>query len=546
MNSAPDLSFFLWMAAIVIGLICVMAPLLAGKRYAREINKLTKLMALFSTPPQTEASLKKLRYDIPKANLFAQIVESWFPHDETEQIAGAPAPVCGRFSKQLNHITGDGAVALEVFYDIVLPQTPIPVHRRRGKLTMRLHEDAPRKQTEVEYIWEGAELAVSDLFSIDAKILRYFIDRIKNEFRARGYSELSPEGESQALEQKARALGGRQAKQWWRTYDAGATGQKQYSFWPNPQDYAEAVQNPKSNFKDQSLQLCNVVVNDLGIPRVASGMFASVYQMRSEEELWALRCFDTRLIDQQERYKAISSFILSDDLTYTVDFHYLEDGIKCGDTWFPVLKMTWVEGQALDAYVSDIVGNYSMLEKLRWEFQTMMVKMRLNGIAHGDLQHGNILVSSGEIYLVDYDGFYVPELAGKHSNELGHANFQHPKRTESVFAPYMDNFSAQLIDFSLLCLMEDPSLWQKFNGGDECLLLRKADLVNPAASKLVSVLNNHESGRIREGVRRFLSYLDMAIEDIPYLESDAPIAINTSKTATTDRVCESQSPTVNR
>ena len=527
----------------MIGLLCVMAPLLAGKR----ANKLTKLVALFSTPLQTESSLKKLRYDIPKATLFAQIVESWFPHDETEQIEGTPAPVCGRFSKNLNHITGEGTVALEIFYDIVVPQTRIPLNRRRGKLTMRLHEDLARKQTEVEYLWEGAELALSDMFSIDAKVLRYFIERIKNEFKARGYSELTPGGESQVLEQKSRTLGVRQAKQWWRTYDAGATGQKQYSFWPNPQDYAESVQNPKSNFKDQSLQHCTAVVNELGIPLVASGMFASVYQMRSEEELWALRCFDTRLIDQQERYKAISSFILSDDLTYTVDFHYLEDGIKCGDSWFPVLKMTWVEGQGLDAYVRDNVSNYSTLEKLRWEFQTMMVKMRLNGIAHGDLQHGNILVCSGEIYLVDYDGFYVPKLAGKHSNELGHGNYQHPKRTESVFAPYMDNFSAQLIDFSLLCLMEDPTLWQKFNGGDECLLFRKADFVNPSASKFVAALSHHESGRIRDGVRRLLSYLDMAIENIPYLECDAPVSVSTSIPASGgDRAAENDASRINR
>ena len=44
--------------------------------------------------------------------------------------------------------------------------------------------------------------------------------------------------------------------------------------------------------------------------------------------------------------------------------------------------------------------------------------MREHVIAHGDLQHGNIIVQDdGTIRLVDYDGCYVPELAGLKSNE---------------------------------------------------------------------------------------------------------------------------------
>jgi thiamine kinase-like enzyme len=32
------------------------------------------------------------------------------------------------------------------------------------------------------------------------------------------------------------------------------------------------------------------------------------------------------------------------------------------------------------------------------------------GVAHGDLQHGNILVANGKPKLIDYDGMYVPAL----------------------------------------------------------------------------------------------------------------------------------------
>lgn len=41
----------------------------------------------------------------------------------------------------------------------------------------------------------------------------------------------------------------------------------------------------------------------------------------------------------------------------------------------------------------------------------MCKKLHEKSIAHGDLQHGNILVdSNGNIYLIDYDSMFVPSL----------------------------------------------------------------------------------------------------------------------------------------
>ncbi|GAH60317.1 unnamed protein product, partial [marine sediment metagenome] len=255
------------------------------------------------------------------------------------------------------------------------------------------------------------------------------------------------------------------------------------------------------------------------------GMFASVYQLEDENQQWAVRCFDKRLSDQQERYQAISRFILEDHLPFTVDFHYIEDGIKCGDAWFPVLKMPWVEGESLESYLGKIYREPELLQKLRREFQLMMDQLRINGAAHGDLQHGNILVKDGEIYLVDYDGFFVPELSGKKSNELGHHNFQHPGRSENHFGPYLDNFAAWLIDFSLFCLIEDPQLWETFSGGDECLLFRRSDFIKPDSSALISALKHHRSEKIRDGVEILLDLLRKPLEEIPFFESDMSVAI---------------------
>src|SRR4029077_855325 len=103
-------------------------------------------------------------------------------------------------------------------------------------------------------------------------------------------------------------------------------------------------------------------------------------------------------------------------------------------------------------------------------------------IAHGDLQHGNILIVNGQFKLVDSDGMYVPTLARRNSHEVGHPNYQHPRRVATHFGPYLDNFSAWVIYVSLVALSIDPTLWQTTGAGDECLLFRQEDFNNPDTS----------------------------------------------------------------
>lgn len=517
-SSAPDLTFFVWIGIICAGLVFGVLASVLGWHKHKKLRHLRRAFRFLAKPDQIDAEVRKAEYAVLELSNAVQIISSWFTHDDTESLQGAPTRVLGRLLKTMNLNRGSGEITLTIFYDLpfVLKDFSINLAQATAQLVLDIRETG-KGQIEITYKWSGADLAITDMFSIDYKVLHYLIDRTEKEFVQRGYKCISDEKAKGDVEKKMLLRAG-QSKQWWRKYSG--TGGRTYEFWPNPQDYLESVQNPQQNFKDAGLQVCSPTLTELGIPRVASGMFASVYQMKGENEQWALRCFDTRLIDQQERYKAISSFILADDLSYTVDFHYLEDGIKCNGTWFPVLKMTWVEGIPLDAYVRENLKNFQIMQKLRRDFQHMMERLRANSVAHGDLQHGNILVSSSELFLVDYDGFYVPELAGRHSNELGHPNYQHPTRTERVFGPHMDNFSAWVIDLSLLCLIEDPSLWHKFLGGDECLIFRKADFVHPDASKLVVALSNHENQRIRSAVQKLLELLKVSIDEIPYLESD--------------------------
>ena len=76
--------------------------------------------------------------------------------------------------------------------------------------------------------------------------------------------------------------------------------------------------------------------------------------------------------------------------------------------------------------------------------------------------------------LIDYDGMYVPALAGTPSGELGHPAYQHPQRLrEGTYNAEVDRFSHLAIYAAVRCLMVGRrELWQRFNNGDNLLVPR--------------------------------------------------------------------------
>ena len=79
-----------------------------------------------------------------------------------------------------------------------------------------------------------------------------------------------------------------------------------------------------------------------------SGNFADVYQVRCPGGAsWAVKCFTREAPGLRERYAEISKHLQRAKLPFTVDFTYLEKGIRVAGAWYPVLKMQWVEGLTL-------------------------------------------------------------------------------------------------------------------------------------------------------------------------------------------------------
>ncbi len=288
--------------------------------------------------------------------------------------------------------------------------------------------------------------------------------------------------------------------------------------WPTMSDYQDAIQNPQLAFMDQELRQGRPVTDSLGLPRPITGGFASVYQIHSAGTKWAVRCFLRCHQDTERRYGSIGNHLVEVGLPYTAAFQYLARGILVKGQWYPVLKMEWVDGEPLNAYVEKNLSRTDVLQDLDREFTKMVRDLRRVSVAHGDLQHGNILVVNGKLRLVDYDGMFVPDLMGLSSHEVGHPNYQHPARSEKDFGPYLDNFSAHIIHASLVSLSIKPSLWRSSGAGDEQLVFSRRDYRDPASSQILRAMEDSRDATLASLASRVRSIAACpAVSSVPAL-----------------------------
>lgn len=286
--------------------------------------------------------------------------------------------------------------------------------------------------------------------------------------------------------------------------------------WPSAQDYNEAVQFAEVFFDDPELAASTPELNNMGLPRAISGNFASVYKMLKGEKPIAVKCFLRNIYNQHQHYQELSLALCR--LKCVIDFEYLLKGICVNENWFPIVKMGWVEGHQLDQFLSKSLHNKRELDRFLTQFTTVMNELREHGIAHGDLQHGNLIVTKENIMLVDYDGMFVPSMRGQPSRELGHSNFQHPGRTPSHFDERIDRFAAWIIYHSVLLLRSDPGLWQRNGGGEDCLLFRHSDFVKPDQSRLMSELERHPVPDIRNRAKQLRRLFELEFDTVPQFD----------------------------
>ena len=269
------------------------------------------------------------------------------------------------------------------------------------------------------------------------------------------------------------------------------------SHWPTADDYQSAMQNLSLSMSDTELQSGVAAENIMGMPLLYSGGIADVYRVEcaSTGNTWAVKCFKRPTAGLQERYAKISDCLQEKRLPFMVDFEYLDKGIRIANHWYPILKMQWVEGQTLGEYIQSNLSKPDMLDQLLLLWVKLATWLDRAGIAHADLQHGNVmLVPVGDdgtvsLKLVDYDGMWVPALAGSQATELGHPNFQHPQRARDRIYKYeVDRFSHLVICTAIRSLrVGGRSLWSDFDNEDNLLFTAK-DFEVPSESRLMKEL----------------------------------------------------------
>ena len=285
--------------------------------------------------------------------------------------------------------------------------------------------------------------------------------------------------------------------------------------WPPASDYQDAIQNPPTCFNDIELKAGKVAINKIGLPRVASGNFASVYEMKTGANRWAVRCFLRQGEDQQNRYAMLSYYLSKLVVAGLVEFSYQHEGIRVRGKWYPVVKMEWVEGETLTTYVQKNLHQPETLRNLALQWRGLLDRLRQHKIAHADLQHGNVMVSpQGQLRLVDYDGMFVPKLAGHKSSELGHINYQHPKRCPDDFDERLDNFSALVIYTALMALSVEPGLWKRFDTGEN-MLFTAQDFRLPSKSVLLEYLREHQDPALGTLAEKIMTACHGAVAQTP-------------------------------
>jgi hypothetical protein len=242
--------------------------------------------------------------------------------------------------------------------------------------------------------------------------------------------------------------------------------------YPNAQDYTAAVQQPQHAFRLPELRRAHFDLHPTwGIPVPASGNAAVVFKATVAGSAAALRFFIREDVSSHERYTALSRHFVDRSIVDCVaSANWVDDAIQVKDATWPMVQMSWVDGRTLDAYVEYLAtsGNVVALAALADNWRVLIGRLQSAEFAHGDLQHGNILVdTTSSLRLVDFDGSWVAALNDRPApNETGHPNYQ---RTGREWGRWMDSFPALVIYTALLTLSRRPEAWERLHTGENIL-----------------------------------------------------------------------------
>jgi hypothetical protein len=189
--------------------------------------------------------------------------------------------------------------------------------------------------------------------------------------------------------------------------------------------------------------------------------------------------------------------------------------------------MRWIEGQRLKDFIRECFDQPQVLLHLADLWESLAQELRRAGVAHGNLQHDHVRVgraASGTLalHLLDYDGIFVPALAGDQPEKIGHPNYQHPQRLwQKIADADSDRFPNLVVYTALRALaVGGPRLWERFDHGDN-LLFREQDFQEPASSAVFQALWRFPDPVVHALAGRLLLACQGGPADIPLLAEAA-------------------------
>lgn len=234
--------------------------------------------------------------------------------------------------------------------------------------------------------------------------------------------------------------------------------------------YVETLLNPEGLFRSLSGLFVSAPVE------FSAGAYGVVFRVEVDGRPYALKCFTRHQPGRADAYRRIVRSLnraRSEDSAgerHLVAVEWLDEEMFVFDddghaVRYPVLLMEWAEGETLTKRMAAAVAaaDPEELGRLSAAFDRLALWLLAQPFAHGDLKPDNLIVRpDGELTLVDYDGLYLPDMAGERARENGTEGFRSPGRGEGAFDERIDDFSIALMSLTLRVLARWPELYGRF------------------------------------------------------------------------------------
>lgn len=288
--------------------------------------------------------------------------------------------------------------------------------------------------------------------------------------------------------------------------------------YPTLEQYNEAFQHHQLALTDPELKKGTIATTGLGLPLALCGGFALTYTLNTGSAKYAVRCFHKRSNALEDRYRSISARLKTLKSPYFVDFEFQLQGIKVSGKSYPIVKMAWANGTTLGEFLEQHYQNASFLKEFVASLRSVARYLESQNLAHGDIQPGNVMIADNgrAVRLIDYDGMFVEDLKSFGSAELGHRNFQHPKRASNNWNSTIDRFSFISLDLATRVLEAHPELWAKTQSDGDSILFKANDYADPDRSIIFRELFNRS--KFSEEAKNFAAVCKSSFENIPSLE----------------------------